>query len=471
MRHRPLLFSVDALGLESWRSDRNGLARLARFAPGEHTAFATWLAGRRRGEACRMVVNFADESYEAEDLPRVRGADRRALHGRRLGAWFPHPAFARAQVLGPAGAGTRLEHVLFSGLNRPEQLAPWLEAVHSAGLRLERVVPAAQLVAHLAPPSATPCAARLLVVFTRAGMRICEVHGKALHFSRLVGQCTLASARHGPQWVDEIGLTRSYILARGRIGADAPLEATVLAPPGALAPADEARARPGPASPPIHIAFPAPFAALRTCDEEGAPLADGEFSGVLLHSLSSAPAALGWPPGSPADTGQRHPARRRTATLAAALALAGLALGAHPWWSAGQGAVDTAALPPPPGTAPNPSPLPPADGDTAPPATLPIMLPPETAPPTPPQRIDGILRRPDGRDFIWFDGRLLELDETALTLAPGPSPSLTPRGAQQLRLHPGDYWPPADPGAATPPPAEPPDTLRIRIHVHRGEGR
>lgn len=462
MRRRLLLFSVDALGLESWHMDKNGIVRVAAFAPGEDAAFATWLAGRRRGEACRMVVNLADESFEVEDLPRVRGADRRALHARRLGAWFPRPAFAHAHLIGAAGAG--LERVLFSGLNRPEQLEPWREAVLAAGLRLERIVPAAQLIAGLIPPLASPPGHQLLVVFTRAGMRICEVHGKTLHFSRLVGQCTLANARRSTQWTDEIALTRSYILARGRISADTPLAVTVVAPADALAPPPAAPAPPDPAPPPIHFISPARITTLRASDENGAPLADGEFGAALLHGLSRTPAALGWTLESVTGTGLPRLARHRAALLASALVLTGLALGARPWWPPGQRPRDAAATPPPPDLPQGTSPPLLADKDVASPAA-----PRPEAAAAMPRRIDGILRRPDGRDFIWLDGSLVELERTSLTLVPTPVLSLAPQAAPHLRLHPGDYWPPAGPGPASP--AEAPGPGPIRIHARHGEPR
>ena len=136
MLHRPLLLAIDALGLEAWQMHGGTLVRLAGFAPGEASALHTWLAGRAQRAPCRIVVNLADEAYEVEDLPHVRGADRKALIARRTAAWFAHPEFARAGSLGPAPDGRKgYERILFAGLERADELRPWLDAVRTSGTR------------------------------------------------------------------------------------------------------------------------------------------------------------------------------------------------------------------------------------------------------------------------------------------------------------------------------------------------
>ena len=146
MLRKPLLLALDALGLEAWQMHDGTLIRVAGFAPGEASALQTWLAGRAQRASCRIVVNLADEAYEVEDLPHVRGADRKALVARRTAAWFAHPAFARASSLGPAPDGRKgLERILFAGLERADELRPWLDAVHASGTRITHLIPAANL--------------------------------------------------------------------------------------------------------------------------------------------------------------------------------------------------------------------------------------------------------------------------------------------------------------------------------------
>ena len=147
MLRKPLLLALDALGLEAWQMHDGTLIRVAGFALGEASALQTWLAGRAQRASCRIVVNLADEAYEVEDLPHVRGADRKALVARRTAAWFAHPAFARASSLGPAPDGRKgLERILFAGLERADELRPWLDAVHASGTRITHLIPAANLI-------------------------------------------------------------------------------------------------------------------------------------------------------------------------------------------------------------------------------------------------------------------------------------------------------------------------------------
>lgn len=59
-----------------------------------------------------------------------------------------------------------------------------------------------------------------------------------------------------------------------------------------------------------------------------------------------------------------------------------------------------------------------------------------------PQRIDGILRRPDGRDTVWLNGEP-SARPAGLRLAPAGALALIPDSAPAVRLRVGDSWPPA----------------------------
>lgn len=73
----------------------------------------------------------------------------------------------------------------------------------------------------------------------------------------------------------------------------------------------------------------------------------------------------------------------------------------------------------------------------------------EPAPPRAVVRIDGILRRSDGRDSVWLNGELQPVPPE-LQLVPGQRRELVPIDAPRIRLRVGDSWPIATEEAETP---------------------
>lgn len=480
MLHKPLLLAIDAHGLDAWQMHDHRLIRCARFGAGEHAALAAWLAGRSAAEPCRIVVNLADETYEIEDLPRLRGSDRKALLARRRTACFPHPEFALSWSLGPPPDGRAgAERIVFGGLERADALLPWLEVVRASRLRVTRLVPAANLLPLLLNPpiaaSRAPSGPQLVAGFSRAGLRISLVDGHRLLFSRLVEHCTPAAARQSLIWLDEIERTRTYLLAQRRVSAETALQVIVLERAEAL-------------HPPRAEDFPRiVFAPAVTAGSTAATRPDGSdqeptpFEAQLLHALQRAPADLGW---SLDTTRARSTLRARLQasprTLAVASLVAAGTIGAGIWHgeqaaAAAEAAARSAraqatrsALQPP---AIEPAPPVTHVEHTSPapaPAEVPTLTPMALAPcalaeaaPAPPQptprRIDGILLRPDGEALVWLDGTLSTAREAGLRRAQSHAPTLSPLRGGRTALRTGDTWaplPPATRSAASTQPTE-----------------
>ena len=491
----PLLLAIDALGLEAWQMHEHSIVRVAAFGAGESTALRSWLAGRGQRMRCRILVNLADEAYPTEDLPPVRGADRRALIARRMAAWFPHPEFARAHALGPAPDGRKgFERILFAGLERADELRPWLEAVRAAGNRITHLIPAANLMpavlARATGGAVKDAGPQLVAGFGRAGLRITLVVGGAAHFSRLVGHCTLADAAHSPAWRQEIERTRDYLLAQRRVRGATHVPVQVLATRTALAAMADAPAE-----------VRAALGAGASMDASGTGMDDGgrgalmflpaatapeaapdgaaplPFDRMLLLALARAPSALGWR--APRGPGEALPFAPRLLALAGLVAAS--AIGAGLWHLQQEAAAadaaarsrptaptDTAepawvtALPEPAIDATQahepaaqdiairlPEPPPPCPPATAPSPAVPVLAPPVLAVPPPlPRRIDGILLRADGDALVWLDGRLMHAHEAGLRAAAGGEPALSPTGRGRQRLRTGDHWSPPPPASA-----------------------
>lgn len=504
MLREPLLLAIDALGLQAWQMHGETPVRLASFCPGEVTELRAWLARRPYRGTCRILVNLADEAYEIEDLPRVRGADRRALIARRTAAWFAHPEFARAWALGAVPDGRKgFERIVFAGLERADDLRPWLETIRANGTRITRLIPAATLVpavlATATGNAVTAAGPQLVAGLGRAGLRITLVIAGCVHFSRLVGHTTLAAAAQSPAWLEEIERTLDYLLAQRRLPADVPVPIRVLEAADALhlppEPASHFRSRTGGAL--TFLASTAP-AASRVSLEHGKDTdreAHPAFDAQLVRALRQAPADLGWQPAI--IHGGTLAASPRVLALASLIAFA--AIGGGAWYvahelSAAQAAaplappfdpaltasaraeapeIDAALATTPPSIPlePNAPLTPPPQPCPAPEAARPAPVPAPIAAPAA-RRIDGVLLRPDGEALVWLDGTLMQAREAGLQAASGSEPALSPTRARRQRVRAGEQWAePAQPVAAPPTsvrtrPADAHASEQLTLHAH-----
>ena len=494
MLHAPLLLLLDPHGLEAWQRAAGRLERRAGFGHDEHEAFARWLATQPGRHVCRLLVNLPDESFEHEDLPPARGRDRAALIARRRAAWFPHTPFVRAWPAHAARSARKgPQRIIFAGLERPEALLAWLEALSRAQGRLTHLIPAASLIPTLQPhETATGDDALIIGGFTRAGLRLSLVGTHALLFSRLITHCTAPAGGGSPLPEEsiqgEVQRTHAYLVAQRLLRADAPLRLCMLpadaerssaAAPGApaAAPADTSLAL-EPMSPPEGRS-PATSGAssMATADSAMTPPPPLEaLDRRLLAALARARPSQGWPIPT-AGTATRVQSTR--ALMFGSLLAAGVGGGG---WYVHDASSPAAAIHPVPLIAPappaaeapepptpaaphvdaRPSPLPPADPDpvVGPDTALPDSPASAAAPAEarPSRRIQGIVHVHGGKTRVWLDGELVEARSAGLRLrADG---LLSPAGRPEIRLRVGDLWPPAappaEPGTHTRAPAEEP---------------
>lgn len=475
MRREPLLLAVAPRGLLACIWHGNGVQLLAAFMPGEEAGFASWLARRPPDEPCRVLVDLPDETYEIEDLPQVRGGDRRALFARRLAHWFPEPRFARASALGAPPDGRKgFERVLFAGLERDAELLPWLDRLAADGRHPQLLVSASSLLPRLPLPGArqrrhgkAPPRPRLLAAHGRAGLRIALLAGEHTLFSRLV-RGHAESLNDSQALAAELERTRDYLLAQHRIAADAPLdriavEADLPAPTGT----EHA------ALPPVGVVV------ADTLASDSVPNA---YDAHLLLALRRAPATIGWPLAADARRWRMLPERRVLAALALA---ASSSLGAIVWMdhqaqaeAATLAAAERArvaraaalaaeeaelaareaeraalvALDAAPQPLPTAAPAPPDSDPTR------AACPPAANPPPAPftRRIDGILRRPDGEILLWVEGAWQSARALGLRPLAGDAAVVSAAG-RRTRLRSGDPVPVTVASVAAGPAHPPPE--------------
>ena len=102
-------------------------------------AFRDYLRGHDGG-LFSIVADLAGEDFHEEQVPYVRGADRDAVIARRLAQRYRDTRLASALSLGNVVIGERRnERLLLASFTNTQQIAPWLDALEEARVRLSGV--------------------------------------------------------------------------------------------------------------------------------------------------------------------------------------------------------------------------------------------------------------------------------------------------------------------------------------------
>ncbi len=331
------LLLIDSFGLEIFLKHKRELTRVAGFSNGEHDAFADWVKGQPHRTRFRILADLADESFEVDELPRTRGADRRALIGRRLSGYYPQPAYASAESLG-YDRTANTERLLFSGLGRPARLEAWMAATPDGRLETELLISPSRLLAHfipglsaaISPPTAagTPV---LVANFTRAGMRVSLIEARSARLSRLVEGFDAHTVLDDDSWRAELERTLHYASSRQTSSTTTSPNLVVLAG-ASLLPVSSA----APGSGRAHYLDPIALGG------QLAGTSPSDSTALLLHWLARAPRRIGWPgPRPSASTALRHLHALALGTGAIVL-VSGIAIASHQWQAA-RTALDTSS--------------------------------------------------------------------------------------------------------------------------------
>jgi len=179
-----LLMYVSASGCSLYRSQWNGLQLLRQFAPKEPAALRECLDDRG-GAIVQVVADLAGEDFHEDQIPFLRGAERRAVIERRLAQRYPGTPFAAALSLGQAGDERRSERLLLTSFNDSQPLLACLAEVERAGARVVSVHSTALLVPQLAARLGMAGEPFFLMSTNQAGLRQSYIESGRLRLSRL----------------------------------------------------------------------------------------------------------------------------------------------------------------------------------------------------------------------------------------------------------------------------------------------
>lgn len=177
---------LDAGQLTAYRWQHGMVLDEARFRPQDDglQAFGMYLR-RHPGTLYHLLSDVAEEGFQFESVPHVRGSDRRAMVERKLAQYFYGSPLTLALPQGRDKKGRRDEHMLFAALTRPQMFEPWLILLRAAQARVAGIY-SLPLVSPALLERAAPRRERcLLLTIVRGGIRQSFFERGQLRFSRL----------------------------------------------------------------------------------------------------------------------------------------------------------------------------------------------------------------------------------------------------------------------------------------------
>ena len=147
--------------------------------------FSTYAAGAP-GSLFYVLADVVEEDFFQENVPYVRGTDRRSLLERKLAQRYRDASLALSLSLGSeTHAGRREERILYMSFTNAHQFQPWLEALRSNDARVVGVFSVALVAAQTGKRLGFKGGRYLMVSRQQAGLRQSYIENGRIRFSRL----------------------------------------------------------------------------------------------------------------------------------------------------------------------------------------------------------------------------------------------------------------------------------------------
>ncbi len=179
-----------------------------------------------------VLADVVEEDFFQENIPYVRGGDRRMLLARKLAQRYRDTSLAIALSLGSEiRSGRREERILYTSFTNTQQFQPWLEALRSNDARVAGVFSVALAAASVGKRLGFKGARYVFVSLQRAGLRQSYFENGRVRFSRL-GRVDFSDPRAIAQdCAAESVRIHQYLVNTRILPRDAPpLDVLVLAP-------------------------------------------------------------------------------------------------------------------------------------------------------------------------------------------------------------------------------------------------
>lgn len=194
-----LIVYFTANGHALYRWGARGLELESRFAPDEQGLgeFRSHLKGRR-GALVYVLADLAGEDFHEDQIPYLRGGERRAVIERRLAQRYRDIRLATALSLGIVTGERRSERLLLASFTNAQQFTDWLDALAESGARLSGVYSVPLLAPALLARLGVRSGRAFVVSLNSTGLRQCYVEDGHLRFARLERMADMAPEALGP---------------------------------------------------------------------------------------------------------------------------------------------------------------------------------------------------------------------------------------------------------------------------------
>ena len=178
-----------------------------------------------------VLADVVEEDFFQENLPYVRGSDRRIMLARKLTQRYRDASLAVPISLGAeTHAGRREERVLYTSLTNTQQFQPWLQVLRASKARVAGVFSVALVAASLGRRLGFKASRYVMVSLQQAGLRQSYIENGRIRFSRIV-RVNFAEPHAIAQDCAAESLRTHQYLANSRIlPRDEVLDVLVLAP-------------------------------------------------------------------------------------------------------------------------------------------------------------------------------------------------------------------------------------------------
>jgi hypothetical protein len=193
-----------------------------------HRLFAAYLA-QHAASLFSLLCNAAEEGFQIESLPFLRGAYRRAILQRKLGQLFFNAPLTASLSLGHEKSRRKNERVLLAALSGQDFLPPWLAALNQAQAVLSGIYSLPFLGGTLLEKLNITDRCCLLLTVQDQSLRQSYFEQGKLYFSRLTPLQNSSAAHIAQTFSDEAHKLQQYLSSQRIIADQEPLTVHLLA--------------------------------------------------------------------------------------------------------------------------------------------------------------------------------------------------------------------------------------------------
>lgn len=235
MTQQYLLLAEDE-GLSAYRQEGARLTQVSQFANDEsgRTDFFVYLGQNAQASHC-LLVNISDEQHIRENIPLLRGADRRSLIARRAARHFRADLPSTSISLGRESGSPPREQLVIAALTDSTKLDPWLRPLQALGTPCDGIYSLSQQGPALLGRLKSDASNCLLLMQCGKSIRESYLRNGQLIFSRQRPLSSESPREIAECFCQEALKLEQYLLSQREITQDQALKVYMLLHPDAIA--------------------------------------------------------------------------------------------------------------------------------------------------------------------------------------------------------------------------------------------